>query len=86
MDVRLWQVALLYNGSVKQVLAHVLSYFCKAKSSLMRLANDASGHQFLDQIPKAMVLWLLYFARLVSTTDNVMHFARLIKQTSADLV
>ena len=49
-----------------------------------RLTNDASRHQFLVQMPKAKVSWLLCIGRLVSKTDNVMHFARLVKQASAD--
>ena len=35
---------------------------------------------------KAKVSWLLCIGRLVSKTDNVMHFARLVKQASVDLV
>ena len=55
-------------------------------SSLMRLTNDASRHQFLAQMLKAKVSWLLCIGRLVSKTDNVMHFARLVKQAGVDLV
>ena len=55
-------------------------------SSLTRLTNDASRHQFLAQMPKAKVSWLLCIGRLVSKTDNVMHFARLVKQAGVDLV
>ena len=32
------------------------------------------------------MLWLLCIGRLVSKTDNVMHFAHLVKQASVDLV
>ena len=32
---------------------------------------------------KAKVSWLLCIGRLVSKTDNVMHFARLVEQASA---
>ena len=32
---------------------------------------------------KAKVFWLLCIGRLVSKTDNVMHFARLVEQASA---
>ena len=35
---------------------------------------------------KAKVSWLLCIGRLVSKIDNAMHFARLIKQVSVDLV
>ena len=35
---------------------------------------------------KAKVSWLLRIGRLVSKTDNVMHFARLVKQACVDLV
>ena len=35
---------------------------------------------------KAKVSWFLCIGRLVSKTDNVMHFARLVKQPSVDLV
>ena len=35
---------------------------------------------------KAKVSWLLCIGRLVSKTDNVMHFARLVKQASVDSV
>ena len=35
---------------------------------------------------KTKVSWLLCIGRLVSKTDNVMHFARLVKQASVDLV
>ena len=42
-----------------------------------------SRHQFLVQMPKAKVSWLLCIGRLVSKTDNVMHFARLLEQASA---
>ena len=35
---------------------------------------------------KAKVSWLLCIGRLVSKTDNVMHFACLVKQASVDLV
>ena len=35
---------------------------------------------------KAKVSWLLCIGRLVSKTDNVIHFARLVKQASVDLV
>ena len=35
---------------------------------------------------KAKVSWLLCIGRLVSKTDNVMHFACLVKQGSVDLV
>ena len=55
-------------------------------SSLMQLTNDASRHQFLAQMPKAKVSWLLCIGRLVSKTGNVMHFAHLVKQASVDLV
>ena len=55
-------------------------------SSLRRLTNDASRHQFLAQMPKAKVSWLLCIGRLVSKTDNVIHFARLVKQAGVDLV
>ena len=55
-------------------------------SSLTRLTNDASRHQFLVQMPKAKVSWLLCIGRLVSKTDNVMHFACLVKQAGVDLV
>ena len=34
---------------------------------------------------KAKVSWLLCIGRLVSKTDNVMHFARLVRQASVDL-
>ena len=33
-------------------------------------------------MPKAKVSWLLCIGRLVSKTDNVMHFARLVEQAS----
>ena len=55
-------------------------------SSLMQLTNDTSRHQFLVQMPKAKVSWLLCIGRLVPKTDNVMHFARLVEQASADWV
>ena len=42
----------------------------------MRLAKDASGHQFLDQIMTSCV------GRLVSTTDITVHFVRLIKEAN----
>ena len=35
---------------------------------------------------KAKVSWLLCIGRLVSKTDNVLHFARLVKQACVDLV
>ena len=35
---------------------------------------------------KAKVSWLLCIGRLVSKTDNVMHFAHSVKQASVDLV
>ena len=35
---------------------------------------------------KAKVSWVLCIGRLVSKTDNVMHFAHLVKQASADWV
>ena len=35
---------------------------------------------------KAKVSWLFGIGRLVSETDNVMHFACLVKQASVDLV
>ena len=34
---------------------------------------------------KVKVSWLLCIGRLVSKTDDVMHFARLVKQASVDL-
>ena len=55
-------------------------------SSLTRLTNDASRHQFLAQMLKAKVSWLLCIGRLVFKTDNVMHFARLVKQAGVDMV
>ena len=50
------------------------------------LTRSTPRHQFLVQMPKAKVSWLLCIGRLVSKTDNVMHFARLVKQASIDLV
>ena len=35
---------------------------------------------------EAKVSWLLSNGKLVSKTDNVMHFARLVKQVCVDLV
>ena len=35
---------------------------------------------------KAKVSWILCIGRLVSKTDNVIHFARLVKQAGVDLV
>ena len=66
--------------SVISVYGHVTAEW----SSLTRLTNDASRHQFLVQMLKAKVSKVS--RRLVSKTDNVMHFARLVKQASVDLV
>ena len=38
------------------------------------------------EMSKAKVSWLLCIGRLVSKTDNVMHFASLVKQASVDSV
>ena len=38
----------------------------------------------LAEMLEAKVSWLLCFGRLVSKIDNVMHFARLVKQASVD--
>ena len=46
------------------------------------MMHSDSRHQFLVQMPKAKVSWLLCIGRLVSKTDNVMHFARLVEQAS----
>ena len=35
---------------------------------------------------KTKVSWLLCIGKLVSKTDNAMHFARLVKQASVDFV
>ena len=45
-----------------------------------------SAHQFWAEMSKTKVSWLLCIGRLVSKTDNVMHFACLVKQASVDLV
>ena len=37
-------------------------------------------HQLLVQMPKDKVSWLLCIGRLVSNTDNVKHFAHLVKK------
>ena len=50
------------------------------------LTRSTPRHQFLVQMPKAKVSWLLCIGRLVSKTDNVIHFARLVKQACVDLV
>ena len=50
------------------------------------LMRSTPRHQFLVQMPKAKVSWLLCIKRLVSKTDNVIHFARLVKQACVDLV
>ena len=50
------------------------------------LMRSTPRHQFLVQMLKAKVSWLLCIGRLVSKTDNVMHFARLVKQACVDLV
>ena len=46
------------------------------------MMHSDSRHQFLAQMPKAKVSWLLCIGRLVSKTDNVMHFAGLVEQAS----
>ena len=46
------------------------------------MMHSDSRHQFLVPMPKAKVSWLLCIGRLVSKTDNVMHFARLVEQAS----
>ena len=38
----------------------------------------------MAEMLEAKVSWLLYLGRLVSKIDNVMHFARLVKQASVD--
>ena len=43
-------------------------------------------HQFEAEMSKAKVSWLLCIGRLVSKTENVMHFAHLVKQVCVDLV
>ena len=43
-------------------------------------------HTSFRQMSKAEVSWLLCIGRMVSKTDNVMHFAHLVKQASVDLV
>ena len=35
---------------------------------------------------EAKVSWLLYIGTLVSKTDNVMHFAHLVKHVSVDCI
>ena len=50
------------------------------------LTRSTPRHQFLVQMPKAKVSWLLCIGRLVSKTDNVIHFAHLVKQACVDLV
>ena len=50
------------------------------------LAWSPPRHQILVQMLKAKVLWLFCISRLVSKTDNVIHFACLVKQASVDLV
>ena len=50
------------------------------------LTQSNPRHQFLVQVPKAKVSWLLCIGRLVSKTDNVIHFAHLVKQACVDLV
>ena len=37
-------------------------------------------------MPEAKVPWLLCIGILVSETDNIMHFAHLVKQVSDDYV
>ena len=46
------------------------------------MMHSDSRHQFLVPMPKAKVSWLLCIGRLVSKTDNVMHFAHLVEQAS----
>ena len=48
------------------------------------LKRSTCRHQFLVQMPKAKVSWLLCIVRLVSKTDNAMHFTLLVKQASVD--
>ena len=61
------------------------SVYLLYKSSHMRLANDASRHQFLVQMVEARVSWLLCLCRLMYKIDIIiMHFAHLEKQ--ADII
>ena len=61
-------------------------YPCMCDRWVKPLMRSTPRHQFLVQMPKAKVSWLLCIGRLVSKTDNVMHFARLVKQACVDLV
>ena len=58
----------------------------RGKSSPLRGQPSNPRHQFKAEMSKAEVSWLLCIGRLVSKTDNVMHFARLVKQGCVDLV
>ena len=61
-------------------------YYDRCESSPRAVNQMSPRHQFSVQMLKAKVSWLLCIGRLVSKTDNVMYFAKLVKQVSVDLV